>query len=143
MSDIEIERACERLVLDFAYFSDRQDYESLVALFAPDGVMARPSGDPLAGRAAILKSYLSRPAGRITRHICSNIRITVESQNRARGLTYAVVYSANAATPPEAHFGIKADARHLIGEFEDDFVRTDEGWRIASRRARFVMHAGD
>ena len=34
MSDIEIERACERLVLDFAYFSDRQDYESLVALFA-------------------------------------------------------------------------------------------------------------
>ncbi len=24
-----IERACERLVLDFAYFSDRQDYESL------------------------------------------------------------------------------------------------------------------
>jgi hypothetical protein len=66
--------------------------------------------------------------------------VTVESADRARGLTYAVVYSATAGRPPEAHFGIKADPRQLIGEFEDEYVRTEEGWRIASRRARFVMH---
>jgi hypothetical protein len=28
----------------------------------------------------------------------------------------------------------------LVGEFEDEYVQTAEGWRIASRRARFVMH---
>jgi ketosteroid isomerase-like protein len=140
MTDITIERACERLVLDFAYFSDRQDYEALAALFTLDGTMVRPAGDPLVGRAAIIKAYQSRPADRITRHICSNIRITVESAERASGISYAVVYSANAGEPPEAHFGLKAGPRHLIGEFEDEFVRTDEGWRIAARRARFVMH---
>jgi uncharacterized protein (TIGR02246 family) len=140
MINLSIERACERLVLDFAYFSDKQDYEALAALFTPDGTMARPSGDPLVGRAAIMKSYQSRPAGRISRHVCTNIRITVESQDRAHGLTYAVVYSANANDPPEAHFGPKADPRQLVGEFEDEFVRTDEGWRIGIRRARFVMH---
>ena len=32
-------------------------------------------------------------------------------------------------------------AHEWIGEFEDEFVRTAEGWRIAARRARFVMHA--
>jgi hypothetical protein len=42
--------------------------------------------------------------------------------------------------PPEGHFGPKADPRQLIGEFEDEFVRTEEGWRIASRCARFLMH---
>ncbi len=137
---ISIERACERLALDFAYFSDRQDYEPLAALFAPGGMMTRPAGDSLTGREAILHSYRSRPAGRITRHVCTNIRITVESNDRARGITYAIVYSANAGDPPDRHFGVPADSRHLVGEFEDEFIRTEEGWRFAARRARFVMH---
>ena len=137
---ISIERACERLVLDFAHYSDRQDHESLAALFVEQGIMARPTGDPLVGRGAIFKSYQSRSAGRITRHVCTNIRITVESNETAHGLTYAIVYSANANDPPVSHFGVKADARQLIGEFEDEFTRSAEGWRFAARRARFVMH---
>jgi len=140
MEIIGIERACERLVLDWVDLNDRQDYESLAALFATDGTMIRPSGDSLVGRSAILKAYQSRPGGRITRHICTNVRITVESGDRARGQSYAVVYSANAGEPVEGHIGVQADARHLVGEFDDDFVRTPEGWRFAARRARFVMH---
>jgi uncharacterized protein (TIGR02246 family) len=140
MTDTSIERACERLVLDFAYFSDSQNHDALAALFTPDAIMVRPNGDSLAGREAIRKAYQARPAGRITRHICTNIRITVESPDLARGLTYAIVYSATADRLPEAHFGIGADPRHLIGEFEDEFARTDEGWRIQFRTARFVMH---
>ena len=140
MTKDSIAHACERLVLDFAHFSDSQDYESLAGLFAPDGTMVRPSGDSLVGRAAIIESYRSRPAGRISRHVCTNIRITVESSNRAHGLTYAILFSANANQPPDAHFGVRADPRQLVGEFEDEFVRTEEGWRIASRKARFVMH---
>ena len=130
METLTIERACERLVLDFAYYSDHQEYESLANLFATDGAMHRPNGDPLTGYDAILKAYRSRPAGRVTRHVCSNIRITVRSADHARGITYAVVYSANGHE--------KAEER--IGEFEDEFVRTPEGWRFAARRARFVMH---
>jgi hypothetical protein len=130
MDTLTIERACERLVLDFAYYSDHQEYESLAKLFASEGAMYRPNGDPLTGYDAILQAYRARPAGRITRHVCSNIRITVHSADRARGLTYAVVYSANGNE--------KAEER--IGEFEDEFVRTPEGWRFAVRRARFVMH---
>jgi hypothetical protein len=143
LSEIEvliIERACERLVLDFVDRSDRQDYEGLAGLFASDAVLVRPNGESLAGPAAILKSYQSRPAGRITRHICTNIRVTVISPERARGISYAVVYSASANEPPESHFGVKAEARHMVGEFEDEFVRTPQGWRFANRRCRFIMH---
>ena len=130
METLTIERTCERLVLDFAYYSDHREYESLAELFASDGVMHRPNGDPLTGSDAILQAYRSRPAGRVTRHVCSNIRITVQSPDRARGITYAVVYSASGSE--------KAEER--IGEFEDEFVRTSEGWRFAVRRARFIMH---
>jgi len=120
-----IERACERLVLDFAYFSDHRDYESLGSLFTESGVMIRPSGARLEGRNAIMAAYKATPADRITRHICTNIRITVDSADQARGTTYATVYS-NSATPK-------------VGEFEDKFERTSEGWRIAIRSARFVI----
>jgi hypothetical protein len=140
MRDISIEASCERLVLDFAFFSDQKENEALAELFTQDGTMTRPSGETLAGRAAILKEYQSRPAARITRHLCTNVRIVVESENRAHGLTYALVYSALAIEPPLQHFGVKVEPRQLIGEFEDEFVRTDDGWKIASRRARFVMH---
>jgi uncharacterized protein (TIGR02246 family) len=137
---IAIERACERLVLDFVHHSDTQNPEALAELFTDDATVVRPTGDSLEGRAAILASYRARPAGRITRHICANIRITVESADRARGLTYALVYSGNAEAPAYAHFGIEAEPRQLVGEFEDEFVRTSEGWRFSSRHARFVMH---
>jgi hypothetical protein len=49
----------------------------------------------------------------------------VKSVDQARGLTYAVVYSIN--------------GNPRIGEFEDEFRRTAEGWRIAARIARFVI----
>jgi hypothetical protein len=52
--------------------------------------MSRPAGGALLGRAAILESYLSRPGGHVTPHICTNIRIAVESADFARGLSYAL-----------------------------------------------------
>jgi SnoaL-like protein len=122
---LAIERACERLILDFAYFSDHRKYESLGALFTVDGTMTRPSGVILAGRDAIVTSYQATPADRVTRHVCTNIRIDVESADRARATTYAVVYSNN--------------GNPRVGEFEDEFRRTAEGWRIVSRIAGFVI----
>jgi len=39
-------------------------------------------------------------------------------------MTYVVVYSKN--------------GNPRVGEFEDEFMRTAEGWRIVSRIARFI-----
>jgi len=117
--------ACERLIVDFAYFSDRREYESLGALFTENATMTRPSGNVFEGREAIVAAYEATPVDRIARHVCSNIRIIVESVEQARGLSYAVVYSKT--------------ANPRVGEFEDEFLKTPEGWRIGSRIARFVI----
>jgi hypothetical protein len=137
---LHIERACERLVLDAVYLTDRLDYAAYAALFAPEAILSRPGGAPLVGPAAIRKSYESRPATRITRHLCTNIRVTVESAERARALTYVLLFTGNSAEPAPDHFGRPADARQLVGEFEDEFERTPQGWRIRARQARFVLH---
>jgi ketosteroid isomerase-like protein len=137
-----IERACERLVLDSVAANDRQDYDALAALFADDARLTRPSSpDPVVGRDDIVRSYRSRPPGRITRHVCTNVRIVVESADRARGTSYIMLFSADGTQVADGHFGVKADSRQLVGEFVDEFVRTTDGWRIAARRATFTLHA--
>lgn len=137
----EIERACTRLVLDAAAANDRNDFQAFADCFARGGILSRPSGEPLEGPEAIAASYSTRPASRITRHLVSNIRIDVESSTVACGLSYVVLYAGDSGSKPEGHFGIRAERGALIGEFEDRFALTAEGWRIRKREARFIMHA--
>ncbi|HEU4618030.1 MAG TPA: nuclear transport factor 2 family protein, partial [Gammaproteobacteria bacterium] len=84
--------------------------------------------------------YRARPAERITRHLCTNILIHVESAKSARGSTYVILYSADATGASDKRFGLTSEPRKLLGEFDDRFALTEDGWRIAERRARFVMH---
>ena len=37
-------------------------------------------------------------------------------------------------------FGHKADATQLYGGFEDEFVKTPQGWRILNRRGYVELH---
>lgn len=134
-----IEQACKRLVLESIAANDRQDFAAFAALFTSDGLLHRPNGDPLCGHDEIVESYRTRPRNRITRHICTNILVQVDSPHSARATTYVVLYSADALNS-DRHFGAKCDSRTLIGELEDHFKLTMDGWRIAERRARFVMH---
>jgi uncharacterized protein (TIGR02246 family) len=134
-----IEHACGRLVLESVAANDRQDFESFAELFTIDGLLHRPSGEPLRGREQIIASYRLRPRNRITRHICSNILVTVDSPKSAHVVTYVVLYSADATAQKEGYFGVKCEPRTLIGELEDKLALTEFGWRIAERRARFVM----
>jgi hypothetical protein len=144
VSDIErlaIERACERLIYEFAEAVDLRNDAHLANLFTEDATYARPT-DPdtvTTGRDNIVKAFAARPGGRITRHLCSNVIITVESPTRAHGRS-RVVLVAGPDTDPHPQFGYKADARQLVGEFVDEFVKTPDGWRFASRRGRVTLH---
>lgn len=145
LSDLEvvsIERACERLINEFFEAIDLRNDAHLHNLLTEDATYARPT-DPntvLSGRDVIRKAFESRPAGRVTRHTCSNIRITVDSATRAHGISRVVLYAGPTEPPAHAQFGFKADARQLIGEFDDEFVKTPEGWRFSSRRGRVILH---
>lgn len=133
------EQACRDLVVRAAHCTDSQRHEDFAALFAPDAVLIRPGGEPLRGREAILASYRARPAGRITRHLITSSAIELTSSVSARGLSYVLLWSGESADAESASGRLVR--RQVMGEFDDDFTLTDEGWRIARREARFVLYA--
>lgn len=136
-----IQDACRELVLRAAECADAHDAAGLAALFMPEGVLRRPGGQPLVGRAAIEAAYAQRPRDRITRHLVTNTRVEVESETAARAHSRVLLWAGSTADA-EGPQGRPLRGPQLVGEFADRFVHTDAGWRIASRDASFVLHAG-
>lgn len=116
-----IEADCARLIALYANRNDAADWQGVVALYAEDGLMTRPTAPdaPIIGRAAILAAFHSRPP-RKTRHVCSNVVIDVLSPTEAVGESAMLLFQPD--MPP------------LAGSFHDRFVLTADGWRFAERR---------
>jgi hypothetical protein len=141
-SNVAIELACSKLVIGFVEAVDAQDYSRLAELFAPDCTFARPA-DPetiIAGAPNIIAAFASRPRDRLSLHLCTNILITVESAEAARGSCRVLLFTSNAAEPEVQGKGRKAGASQLIGGYTDRFVKLDAGWRFAERRGRVLFH---
>lgn len=122
-----IEWDCARLISLYAQLNDAARWEDVAGLYAPDGLMTRPTAPdaPIVGRAAILAAFRARPP-RVTCHICANIVVTVESATRAHGNSAMLLFTA-------------ADAPPLVGGFRDIFVLTEQGWRFAERRGSLAF----
>lgn len=135
---LAIERACTRVVIDFARYADLGEYEKVGELFAENGTFTR-RGETFTGRQSIADSVDAMLQNRRSapkkpwwsvRHFCSNILIDVEDGARARGAAYYTIYRYQGekidGVPP-----ITGPA--LIGNYADIFVLTPDGWRFESR----------
>lgn len=143
VTDLEtlwIERACARLVVDYAHWVDFGDAERVADLFAPDGVWE--VGESLfEGRDAVRDMLRSRQqmTERRSRHVCTNLAIDVLNADHATGLVYLSLYRHDFETA-EASEGLAPCGPPLaVGQYRDRFVRTEEGWRFALRRAELAF----
>lgn len=120
------EADCARLIAAYANLVDAGDWAGVAALYADDGVMIRPTTPDVAitGRAAILAALEGRPP-RVSRHVCANVVVDIESATAARGESAMLLFTGTG--PP------------LVGSFHDRFVATTEGWRFAERRGSIVF----
>lgn len=136
---LRAEAACRELVLRAAALADAGRADDLAALFTPDGCLTRPGGALLHGREAIAQAYRERPAHRLTAHLVCGTLFDSLTAHTARGSSRVLLWSGDARseTGPQ---GRRADARQLVGRFDDHFVHTAEGWRIAGRVACFDLH---
>lgn len=135
-----VELACSKLCNQFAVFNDAGRHEELAGLFIEEGRYARPL-DPenfVLGRAPILAAFKARPQDKVFRHLITNIVIDVLDAKSARGLCYVTLFSGSTNNPAEK-FGLKANPSILIGEYHDEFVLTDLGWRFSKRAGRLIF----
>ena len=127
-----IEADCERLIKRYVNLNDAQDWPAVAALYTEDARFARPSqpGVFIEGRAAILASFLARPA-RAQRHVIANVVVDVEDANHARAFSVIVLYMGDAQEG--GGLPVQDPKSPLIGTFTDRLVRSRDGWRFAER----------
>ena len=131
---LAVEMACVGLITAYTHCADGfKERAGIVDLFTPDGVWESDEVR-LEGRDGLLRFFgdPAAAAGRKTRHVSSNVAITVTGADSAEGLSDFTLYR---------HVGEKPRVPDLdgqptiLGHYTDRFVRTSEGWRIAHRRA--------
>lgn len=132
-----IERECERILLQSMWNTDFGQAARTADLFVPDGVMfVGPT--VLRGQAAIREALARRQAmtGRVSRHVATNVLITVEDEDHAAGSCYITVYRHDG----EREAGIAPlDGPQSVGQHDVRFVRTPDGWRFALVRAAHIF----
>jgi hypothetical protein len=125
------ERACERLVLELVHRLDLGDPSTVCDLFTPDGIWEWPyDGRRIEGREALRTYFGSRPVDRLSRRMCTNILVTVDSPDTAAATTYFATYRVDGYNdgtliPPR----LPAN----IGHYEDTFRKFDDVWLLAKR----------
>jgi SnoaL-like domain len=135
MDDVERlldERACERLVLDYARWLDTGDRQRFGALFANDAVWDMPGYARLEGPEAIVARLARADRPGTSRHLVSNLVVDVVSADEAVGYCQFVNYRNELEPTPGTP--LPAGEPSYVGRYLDRYVRTPEGWRFARRR---------
>ncbi|HTN15623.1 MAG TPA: nuclear transport factor 2 family protein [Sphingomonadaceae bacterium] len=126
-----IEADCTRLINLYANLNDAQDWPAVAQLYAEDALFRRPSGgDPVAGREAILASFLAR-SPRAQRHVIANTVVDVVSETEACAFSAIILYQGE----PAEDGGLPSQSANspLVGWYRDRLVLTGEGWKFAER----------
>jgi ketosteroid isomerase-like protein len=123
--DLEAVHAIMNLEADYAFAADTRQTDLLVNLFTEDGVIdVRPYGERIVGREAIRRFRAESPnkvASSV--HYLHNPHIVVDG-NTARGRFYWLAALSWVATN---------EAVWSSGYYQDEFVKTDEGWKIKKK----------
>lgn len=129
-----------RLVIEAAWRIDLGRADTFHELFVEEGELVLPATTnngvvivpetTLRGRQAIAewgRRLVAAQTFRQIRHVCGNMRFVADGPDAAEGSTVLTVYmvagDAGTTTVP-----------WNVGEDHDRFVRTADGWRLASRR---------
>lgn len=145
MTDLDIlaiEHACVRLQTQYCVCADCCDIEGFVSLFTEDASIKVPEHPAFVGRAAIRASMQALAATGVTmRHIMTNSLVDVRDNNNATGLCYLIAYGSTA--PADASGWRPMETPGTVGHYEDEFRRTSDGWRFASRVLTRVLRKMD
>lgn len=123
-----IERACERLVIDYCHLTDRHRTQEMARLFAHQAEFVG-SRRSTTGREAIIDGFLVLHGGkRVVQHVVTGIAVDVVDETHACGSSYFAKYEAFDVEPPAP-----AEAPLYLGRYLDEFVLEDDQWRFSRR----------
>ncbi len=125
------------LLIRYASAIDSRDWDQLDTCFTPDAEVDYASSGGIAGKYPEVRAWLEKSLAmfHVTVHYISNSTISLEG-DRASGRT--LVINPMAFPKDEGDLDILTVGAY----YYDQLVRTDEGWRIASRREEQLFFDG-
>ena len=131
---LEARLALEELNAAFAWHLDHDEVEALAGLFTDDALYTH--GERISrGRDEIEALFRNRLAKgpRTSRHLCSGLRVTLDSATSATGTSVCLSFAADGEPPLPAR-------PFLVADFVDRYRRGDDGrWRFAERHIHRVF----
>lgn len=121
----------EDLITDYDHALDARDWPALDGCFAVDAVVDYSSVGAPAGRWPEMLEYLkvTMPRFAATQHLTATSRIRVSGD---RATARSILFNPMVLGPDAQRPG--NDRAFFVGLwYDDEFVRTDLGWRFASR----------
>lgn len=131
------QRACEKLIIQYTHLIDFGEAERVADLFAADGAW-EAYRKKIKGREEIRKAFRLRQmnAKRVSRHICTNISIDISGPQTASGITYFTLFREHRIG---RHDFVPFEGPKMVGDYLDQFVLTDEGWKFALRKVQIAF----
>ena len=127
-----IKDACQSISVQFGRLQDERRHDELAALMTADATYVR-LGEELTSKAFI--EWIKTTPPHKTRHFVTPTAFSIVEENLAKGVTYYTLYLYNGSEempyPLEGPF--------VVGEYHEEFARTDDGWKIRRREARIVF----
>lgn len=137
---LEIESACRSLMHRYCGAMDLHDVDGMLQAFAEDAKWVRPRMRPMRGHDDMRAFFESFRGARFTKnpryldlHLITTCFIEAESAVRARGATWAMMYS-----DPEYDGqgpAVMPDRPEMIVLYRDVFEKRPDGWKIARHEA--------
>lgn len=121
----------EETMYRYAYGFDVDDIDLMVSAFSEDAELVTSRGNHR-GRATLRDFYQARrdnrtAAGEQTRHVVTNLRIELESEDRARASSYYTL----TVTGPDRTVVLGS-----VGTYDDELTRDGDGWLITRRHTQ-------
>ncbi|MDF1604101.1 nuclear transport factor 2 family protein [Nocardioides sp. YIM 152315] len=123
--------AIVELLAEFAAATDTRDWETIASLLTDDCVAYGARGPEAVVRR--MQDHLGGVGP--TQHLLGDHRVSV-AEHEARSLTYGRVHHQGAGPMSGSFF-------ECMGDYDDRWVRTDAGWRIARRWFEIRISLGD
>jgi hypothetical protein len=137
LADWAVQRACERLIVQYTHLIDSGQAGSIADLFVADGIW-EAYRKRIVGQADLREAFHQRQKNtrRVSRHICSNISIDILGPREAVGRTYFTLFREELSSRKEF---VPFSGPKMIGDYIDRFLLTEDGWKFAHRKVIVIF----
>jgi hypothetical protein len=130
--ELLIKMEIKELADNYGYYRDHFMADEYLTIWAEDAVAV--DGDRRWQGHEELRTRIPDPSSTgLTMHMIGTSHIDIIDESHATGVHYATVYRATLEGPREQSEIIQMDGVYLVAKYMDEYLLTDDGWKISYR----------